>query len=95
VADFLTRLLNTFAAAQCAMKPLADYYRTQLMRDQVPGSDETIFEIAGQHLQAISSRSYLPQAMSSALIQGPMKWPLSWYVLPLNICWSITHGSLT
>ena len=34
-------LLNILTAAECALRPLADYYRTQLMHDQVLGCDET------------------------------------------------------
>ena len=34
-------LLNILTAAECALRPLADYYRVQLMQDQVIGCDET------------------------------------------------------
>ncbi|MEJ7595061.1 MAG: IS66 family transposase [Planctomycetaceae bacterium] len=34
-------LLNILTAAECVLRPLADYYRTQLMQEQVIGCDET------------------------------------------------------
>lgn len=34
-------LLNILTAAECVLRPLADYYRAQLMQDQVMGCDET------------------------------------------------------
>ncbi len=34
-------LLNILTAGECALRPLADYYRTQLMQEQVIGCDET------------------------------------------------------